>query len=108
MAASFINSLAKRRKTPAQLVRTAAETLGELVQHQQIVRSPSSSITEEVAATIVTPISPTLSETEKRLCGAMSELKAILYGEADKEVEIDKATELSRSCQAVSAFTYTI
>ena len=108
MAASFISSLAKRRKTPAQqLVRTAVEILDELIQHQQIVKPPTTDIIEDMAAATLTPVSPTLSETGKRLCGIMNELKVILYGEADKEVEIDKVTELSRSCQTVSLVTCT-
>ena len=40
-----------------------------------------------------------LTEPEKKLCSRLHEMKVILYGEAEKEVDEDKANELSRCIQ---------
>ena len=43
-----------------------------------------------------------LSEPEKKLCSRLNEMKVILYGEAEKDVDEEKAAELSRSIQQES------
>jgi hypothetical protein len=81
---SFINSLTKRKKSPTQLVQSLLKLLESLNTSIPITSSTTS-----------------LTTIDTKLCEVMYEMKIILYGELNRDVDEEKAIELSKNLQNV-------